>query len=233
MNNLAENIGFTYSDYITWNDKIRWEIIDGEAYAMAAPSPRHQRISGEIFRQLANYLRGKPCEVFAAPLDVRLAADWFDNTVVQPDIIVICDNSVIDDKSIKGVPDFVIEILSPYNPKRDTVAKRRRYEQAGVKEYWIVDPYNQTVRVYILKGGVYGKEKIYGNGDIIQVHTLPGCSINMAEVFDSAYTETNPETEEPDPETEIKYNLISALKNKYVTKEQILKIMDETDSEGQ
>ena len=113
MSNLAEERGFTYKDYARWDDDIRYELIDGVPYAMASPSRLHQKISGRIFRQLANFLRGKSCEVYAAPLDVRLNPHTFDNIVVQPDILVVCDESKYDDKSIKGAPDFIIEILSP------------------------------------------------------------------------------------------------------------------------
>jgi len=148
MSNLAQKPRYTYADYIKWDDSIRYELIDGVAYAMAAPSRLHQKISGEIFRQLSNFLKGKQCEAYAAPFDVRLNVDSYDDIVVQPDLLVVCDESKHDGQSVIGAPDFIIEILSPKNTKHDTDLKYRLYQKAGVKEYWIVNPFRRTVEVY-------------------------------------------------------------------------------------
>ncbi len=141
---VKERLGkFTYRDYLHWPDDERWELIDGVAYNMSpAPNRIHQKISGELHRQIANYLIGKQCEVYAAPFDVRLPATGEKNdeitTVVQPDITIVCDKSKLDKKGCKGSPDLVIEILSPYTAKKDMKEKHFLYEKFAVKEYWIV-----------------------------------------------------------------------------------------------
>jgi len=174
---------YTYADYASWDDENRYELIDGLVYMMSAPSQAHQEISGEIFRQLANFLKGKPCKVFPAPFDVCLnAAGDKDDTVVQPDLIVVCDKSKLDGKRCNGAPDMAVEILSPSNRKQDTVWKVNKYLQAGIHEYWMIDPDAQTVQVCILKDGQYDVEE-YSNTDTIPVHVLDGCIINMQEVF--------------------------------------------------
>lgn len=127
---------YTYKDYCTWNDSKRYELIDGIAYVMAAPTLRHQEICGRMCNRISSYLEGKHCKVFASPIDVRLNFHKEDDTVVQPDIIVVCDfDKLSDGKAVKGAPDFIIEILSPATSKKDRVFKRRKYEQAGVKEF--------------------------------------------------------------------------------------------------
>jgi len=174
---------YTYADYLTWNDGKRYELIDGEIYMMSpAPSSGHQRISGNLFLQIATHLRGKKCEVFAAPFDVRLNADAGDDTVVQPDISVICDPGKIDKRGCKGVPDMVIEILSPSSINRDFIDKFSVYRDAGIREYWIVHPDDRNVHVFLLKDGQYISQ-IYGDAAIIPVSVLEGCQINMADVF--------------------------------------------------
>ena len=173
---------YTYAEYCTWGDDERWELIDGMPYAMAAPNRVHQEISGQMSRLIGNFLVGKPCKVFAAPFDVRLNADTYDDTVVQPDIVVICDKAKLDDKGCIGTPDMAIEILSPSTKMRDLILKFRRYLQAGVREYWIVDPDSKTVSVYVLKNGEYAAAN-YGNDETVPVHVLEGCEINLSEVF--------------------------------------------------
>jgi Uma2 family endonuclease len=173
---------YTYADYLLWDDGKRWEIIDGAPYAMTAPSITHQRISGELYRQFANFLDGEPCEVFAAPVDVRLNADTYADTVVQPDLLVICDKSKLDDKSCNGVPDLVIEILSPSTARHDKLLKFHTYQRAGVREYWIVDPDSKTVQVHILENGRYFITS-HGEADKIPVYVLEGCEISLPDVF--------------------------------------------------
>ncbi|MCL2099737.1 MAG: Uma2 family endonuclease [Oscillospiraceae bacterium] len=178
---LAEKIKYSYADYIKWDGKTRYELIDGAAYAMASPSQEHQEISGEFFRQLANFLRGKPCKVFHAPFDVRLNYDSYDDTVVQPDILIVCDKSKLNGRSVKGAPDMIIEIMSS-NTRHDTFVKFRLYQKAGVREYWIVDPKTRTVQVYLLDGGKY-TINYYTAEDTAPVHILENCEINLADVF--------------------------------------------------
>ena len=174
---------YTYADLITWDDDVRYELIDGVPILMAPPSITHQRISGKLYLQIASFLKGRPCEVFHAPVGVRLNADLADDTVVQPDIVVVCDRSILDDKSIKGAPDMVIEILSPSTASRDKVMKFNQYLRAGVREYWIVHPDSKTVSVHVLKDGEY-ITRAYADTDAVSVHVLEGCTINLSDVFE-------------------------------------------------
>ena len=174
---------YTYADYCTWNDSERWELINGIPYAMSpARSPTHQRVSGELFGQLRDYLKGKPCEVFHAPLDVRLNADDRDDTVVQPDLVVICDHSKIDEKGCTGAPDMIIEVLSPSTARHDRWMKYNLYKSARVQEYWMVDPDTKIVSVNVLTAGEY-VGKAYSDTDTAPVTVLPGCTINLSDVF--------------------------------------------------
>jgi len=175
---------YTYADYALLSDDKRYEVIDGVLYLMApAPSVAHQDVGGELFVQLKGFLRGNPCKVFHAPFDVCLnAAGDDDVTVVQPDILVVCDRSKLDGKRCNGAPDFVIEILSPSSAARDTMLKFHKYMYAGVREYWIVDPIEKIVQVCILKGGRYETEALV-DPDAIPVRVLQGCRIDMKQVF--------------------------------------------------
>jgi Uma2 family endonuclease len=133
MEPLKKDARYTYADYQTWNDGVRYELIDGVVYMMSpAPNRAHQELSGELFNQFYNYLKGKKCKVYAAPFDVRLSDKEHEKTVLQPDITVVCDPSKLDKKGCKGAPDMVVEILSPSNAERDTTLKLRKYLQAGV-----------------------------------------------------------------------------------------------------
>lgn len=145
---------FTYADYRRWPSDERWELIDGEAFNMSpAPSRRHQEVVGEIFRQTANFLQGKPCRAYVAPFDVRLPqadeADDQTRTVVQPDIAVICDFAKLDDQGCRGAPDWVVEVISPLTAAKDHIKKRALYERHGVKEYWLVHPLDCVVTRYL------------------------------------------------------------------------------------
>jgi len=178
-----EDMRYTYADYASWDDDIRYELIDGIPYEMYAPSTAHQSILMELSRQLANFLKGKPCRVFAAPYDVCLSGlGDEDDTVVQPDILVICDDLIIDEKRCNGAPDMTIEILSPSTSKRDLLTKLVKYQNAGVREYWIVDPDAKVVKVHILENGRYAISS-YESTDTIAVTVLDGCSIVLPEVF--------------------------------------------------
>ena len=179
----VEKERYTYSDYCTWDDSARWELINGEPYMMApGPTQSHQECGGELYYQLRNFLKDKPCKVFIAPFDVRLNADTYDDIIVQPDLLVVCDKGKLDGKCCVGAPDIVIEVLSASTVRRDRFVKFHTYEKAGVREYWIVDPDSQTVQVHILKDGAYNID-IYGADDTVPVCVLEGCEINLADVF--------------------------------------------------
>ena len=174
---------YTYRDYVTWDDKNRYELIDGVVYMMSSPSRLHQKILTELLRQLSNFLVGKSCEVYPAPFDVRLHGNGDkETTVVQPDIVVVCETTKLDDKGCNGAPDMVIEILSPSNAKHDTIRKFSKYLEAGVKEYWVVDPERQTVFVHILENGKYVVNG-YEEPAVIDVTVLEGCQLNLNVVY--------------------------------------------------
>lgn len=156
----------TYGDYCRWPDDARYELVDGVAYAMAlAPARRHQEVVFELARQVADALEGSPCRPYIAPFDVRLAkGDELDDavdTVVQPDISVICDRAKLDARGCRGAPDWIIEVLSPSTAGHDQILKRAAYERAGVREYWLVHPTDRIVFVYRLVDGAYGKPDVY------------------------------------------------------------------------
>ena len=174
---------YTFADYMTWTGDQRYELIGGESYLMSpVPNWRHQSISVELCTQLNNFLKGKQCKVFAAPFDVRLNAEDEDDTVVQPDISVICDRSKLDDHGCVGAPDLIIEILSPSTTRHDRLVKFNLYLNAGVKEYWIVDPSDKHVLTNILDNGRY-ITSAYGDTDNLPVNVLPGCEIDLNAVF--------------------------------------------------
>ena len=179
---LQEAKRYTYADYCTWDEDERWELIDGVPYAMAAPLVPHQGVLGSIYLQIGNFLRQKKCKVFLAPTSVRLNADTKDNTVVEPDLIVVCDKSKITRKGIVGAPDMIVEILSPSTASHDTIKKFMLYQSANVREYWIVDPETGIAIVNILQDGTYNA-KAYDKTSVIPVSVLEGCSVELAEVF--------------------------------------------------
>lgn len=146
---------YTYEDYCALPDDVRFELIDGVLIYMNSPHINHQFISGEIFRQLSNFIhdnKGK-CKVFYAPVDVILDKD--DKTCVQPDIGIFCNNNLISDKgTLYGAPDFVLEIISKSTSKKDYKLKPNKYKNSGVREYWIVDPYKEKVLVYFFENDI-------------------------------------------------------------------------------
>ena len=178
---------YTYEDYYSWDDGKRWELIEGVPYEMFAmapgPSGSHQGISVSLTRQLSTFLLGKPCKVFHAPYDVRLNADTDDDTVVQPDLVVICDQSKRDERGCKGAPDMVVEILSKSTAQYDRVTKFNLYQNAGVREYWIVDPESRTIAAHILENGRY-LVTAYGDKGVAPVYVLEGCEIVLEDVFE-------------------------------------------------
>ena len=187
---------YTYADLLEIDEDVRTEIINGVLYVMSpAPLTIHQEVSGRLYNRFANFLEGKPCRVFYAPFDVRLfpKEDSSDDTVVQPDIVVICDLSKIVTRGCYGPPDLVIEIVSPSNSRRDRINKHNAYCDAKVREYWIVYPEEKLMEVNILKEGrystrVYGindsNDEKYGKVDeIIPVTVLPGLQIDAKDIF--------------------------------------------------
>lgn len=184
-----ENEKFTYADYLTWPENERWEIIDGFAYDMTpAPSLEHQEILGELFNQFKNYLKGKSCKVFVAPFDVvlpeKLESENESTTVVQPDILVVCDKSKLKENGCFGAPDLIAEILSPSTTSKDINEKYILYEKHGVREYWIVFPERKRVEVFTLSpAGKYLKPLVYSRDEEIKVGIFDDLTIDLKTVF--------------------------------------------------
>ena len=181
---------FSYADYLTWDDGQRWELIDGQTYCMTpAPNRRHQAWLGELHRQFSNHLIDKPCKVYLAPFDVRLPdapEDGDDETitVVQPDIVVVCDQYKLDDLGCKGAPDLVVEILSPSTSKRDITVKFELYQRQGVKEYWLLYPNEKLLHLYRLgDNGSYGTPHAFGPEDQLAVPLLGELAIDLSRVM--------------------------------------------------
>jgi Uma2 family endonuclease len=184
-----QNKKYNYGDYLKWPESTRCELINGAVYNMVpAPSVKHQRIVGELFRQISNYLLDKECEIFVAPFDVRLPKgvekDDEINTVVQPDLTVICDKDKLDDKGYKGSPDLIIEVVSQNTLKKDISVKFSLYEQVGVKEYWIVYPKDKTVMVFKLgEDSMYGEPDLYRDNDSMKPGIFVDLQIDLVRVF--------------------------------------------------
>ena len=180
---------YSYADYLQWPDEERWEIIDGVPYDMSpAPSTKHQAISMELGRQIANYLRDKECQVFAAPFDVRLPLNEEKDeeiyNIVQPDLSVICDPSKLDEQGCKGAPDLVIEIISPFTAKKELNEKFNLYERSGIPEYWVVFPKFNVVVVYSLDDEErYQKSGEFTSDQLLSTKLFPGLEIKLEDVF--------------------------------------------------
>src|SRR5579875_870365 len=147
------NLRYTYADYLQWQFEERLELFKGKIFKLSAPNTKHQEISGRLFFGIANFLQKNPCKVFSAPFDVRLPVrnrkkDSEITTVVQPDICVICDENKLDEKGCIGAPNLVIEILSPGNTEKEVKLKFELYEEAGVREYWVVYPAEENVAIF-------------------------------------------------------------------------------------
>jgi Uma2 family endonuclease len=190
-NAQKKSTALTYADYTKFPDDERWELIDGVAYTMSpAPNWRHQEIVLEIATQLHTQLRGKPCRAAVAPLDVRLPkaseADELIDTVVQPDVLVVCDPSRIDTRGVRGAPTLVIEVLSPSTASHDHLRKRRVYERAGVAEFWLVHPIDGVVHVYRLQADVFAPVAILDARKAIAITALAGVAIDLSALFEGA-----------------------------------------------
>jgi Uma2 family endonuclease len=181
---------YTYADYFKWQFDERLELIKGKIFTMSpAPSRSHQEISISMTVKLANFLKGKTCKVYAAPFDVRLPRSSNEDnaiyTVVQPDICVVCDLSKLDDRGCIGAPDIVVEILSPGNNKKELRNKYEVYEEAGVKEYWIIHPSERTFLKYTLNdNGLFQPSRLLIAGDELTSNVLPGFLMDINEIFE-------------------------------------------------
>jgi len=181
LGEAAGKLHYTWDDYRSWDDDARWEILGGEVYAMTpAPAIRHQRVLVTLCSRLEQHFRGRPCDVFAAPTDVRLS----DDDVVQPDILVVCDPDRIKPTHIEGAPTLVVEILSPSTAAFDRSRKMALYARSGIKEVWLVTPYPWLVEVFLLDGAGYRLICAYQKEEILSSPTFPDLGITLAEIFD-------------------------------------------------
>jgi Uma2 family endonuclease len=171
---------YTWVDYQTWPEGERWELIGGNAYAMA-PSPlsAHQDISSELHSRLHPYFKGRKCRLFAAPMDVRLS----DEDVVQPDLLAVCDPRQIRNH-IEGPPTLVVEIVSPGSARHDRLVKTELYARFGIKEYWIVTPFPSMVEIFWLQDERYSFWKGFSHEDVLTSPGFPDLQIELADVFE-------------------------------------------------
>ncbi|HUX42837.1 MAG TPA: Uma2 family endonuclease [Rectinemataceae bacterium] len=183
---LKNDEHYSYRHYCAWPEDERWELIAGTAYAMSpAPRRRHQGLAGALYVQLHHHFEDKPCRPYVAPIDVFLPeadealADI--DTVVQPDLLVVCDPTKLIDEGILGAPDFIIEILSPSSALRDQSEKRKLYEAKGVREYWIVNPDTLEAFMYRLRDGAYGLPSVASLASATAVAIFPGLELGVNE----------------------------------------------------
>ena len=174
---------FTFAHYMRWPEHEHWELIDGEARAMAPPNWAHQSVVSEVFRQIANALVGKPCQARVAPVGVRLPkrneADADVRTVFEPDILVVCDASKIDAKGVRGAPDVIIEVLSPSTAGFDQVEKRHAYDRAGVRELWLIDVAGGVLTIYRHNGLKFDPPEIVRATGIVPLQALEGLPLDL------------------------------------------------------
>ena len=177
---------YTYADYLMWNIKDRVEILKGKIFKMSpAPAISHQKISGNLYGEMYHYFKGKSCKLFAAPFDVVLKnKKGIEDSVVQPDICVVCDPKKLEnDKRCLGAPDLIIEILSPGNTKKEMRDKYELYEEAGVYEYWVVRPIDKEITQFVLENDKYRALPPIIEGDMISSAKFPELTVATEDIF--------------------------------------------------
>jgi Uma2 family endonuclease len=174
----------TYGDYLEWSRDYGDEIIDGVAYVREPPSPSpiHQELVVELWLELRCALEGRSCRVYVAPLDVRLPrsseSDEKIETVVQPDVLIVCDRGKTDERGVRGAPDWLAEVLSPSTANYDQSVKIPLYERAGVPEVWLVHPTDRTLAIYRLEGSRYGRPTYQELKGQTLLSAVPGVSVD-------------------------------------------------------
>ena len=176
---------YTYADYVLWNIKERLEIIKGKIFRLDTPDVSHQKISGNLYGEMYHYFKGKSCKLFAAPFDVVLKnKKGVEDSVVQPDICVVCDPKKLEnDKHCLGAPDLIIEILSPGNTKKEMRYKYELYEEAGVYEYWVVRPIDKEITQFVLENGKYRALPPIIEGDMVSSAKFPELTVATEDIF--------------------------------------------------
>lgn len=176
---------YTYADYVLWNIKERLEVIKGKIFRLDTPDVSHQKISGNLYGEMYHYFKGKSCKLFAAPFDVVLKnKKGIEDSVVQPDICVVCDPKKLEnDKRCLGAPDLIIEILSPGNTKKEMRYKYELYEEAGVYEYWVVRPIDKEITQFVLENGKYRALPPIIEGDMVSSAKFPELTVATEDIF--------------------------------------------------
>ena len=193
LDKLDLNKRYTYADYLNWQLEEMVELIKGKVFKMSpAPGRRHQAISSRLHISIGHYLIGQKCEIYSAPFDVRLPlpSDGKKNghidTVVQPDLCIICDPAKLDERGCLGAPDWIIEILSKSTAQKDLKDKFELYQSAGVREYWIVHPAEGSVLPYFLnEEGKYAlpRPNPFVEGEQVPVYVFEDLEVDLGEVF--------------------------------------------------
>ena len=179
---LVQRKLYTEEDYYNLPETIRAELIDGYLiYNLSAPSRIHQTVLMELSATIREYIKSKngSCRIYPAPFAVKLQENR--NTIVEPDISVICDRNKLTERGCTGAPDWIIEIISPSNSSHDYITKLGLYADAGVREYWIIDPIKEKVFVYYLEQTNF-KVEVYTFQDTIKVNIYDDFSINFSEL---------------------------------------------------
>ena len=179
----AVPVRHTIEEIYALPDGVRAELIDGQIYYMASPTRIHQDIIGELYLSIANHIRarGGRCKVYLSPFAVFLFGD--DSTYVEPDLIVVCDPDKVEERGCVGAPDWVMEVISPSSSRMDRILKLGKYREAGVREYWTIDPKNRMVTVYLFDPADEEKEQAeaFSFEDSIPSHTIPDLQIRLAD----------------------------------------------------
>ncbi|WAR44004.1 Uma2 family endonuclease [Methylomonas rapida] len=192
LSQLDPNGTYSYADYLTWRLEESVELIKGKIMAMSpAPSRRHQTVAGNLFLSLGSHFKHKQCNVYFAPFDVKLydrrkslRKDREVFSVVQPDLCVICDKEKLTGQGCDGAPDWIIEILSPGNSRKEVRLKYDLYQESGVTEYWLVFPYEQIVQQFVLdENGKYQLHALYPGNEIVAPYLFPELQIDLNDVF--------------------------------------------------
>ncbi|MGB0880442.1 MAG: Uma2 family endonuclease [Polaribacter sp.] len=187
INQLDFNKKYTYADYLLWQFSERVELIKGRIFKMSpAPKRIHQEIVGNLYRDISSFVKRENCKVYVAPFDVRLSKkkkDQLIETVIQPDICVICDSSKLDERGCLGAPDLIVEVLSRSTSKKDLNEKKELYEENGVIEYWVVHPTEATLTKFVLENKKYRIVNIFTEVDMVKSTALKDFELNLNEVF--------------------------------------------------
>ncbi|HOT30437.1 MAG TPA: Uma2 family endonuclease [Candidatus Ozemobacteraceae bacterium] len=178
---------YTYADLSSWPDDERWELIEGKAYAMTTPNRWHSLVSTNLARILTNHFHGSPCEVHIGNFGIRLPKgqekDEEVDTVVIPDLVVVCDQSKLDERGCRGAPELIVEILSPSTAAHDQLRKLNLYEKHGVKEYWIISPDGILMSFTLKSGKRYGRPDILDRTMKLKSRQFPGLGVDLDQVF--------------------------------------------------